>query len=153
MKSRRTPGFWILISIGILLNIEYLLGQIMALINYDFTVSLYLQEPVNEITEVGVALNKGFGLGDAVFYIPLFVIGIVGLLKRSALGLYAMFGAMAITVYWPIVCLSTVFFAKGAPGWLFTDYISYSISLSLIAMYGLWGLWFLYKNRILLVLK
>ena len=123
----------------------------MAVVNYDFAVSIELQEPVNEITEVGVALNKGFGLGDTAFYIPLFVIGIVGLLRRSSWGLFAMIGAMAVTVYWPIVALSTVYFAKGVPGWYFTDYTSYSVLLSLIALYGLWGLWFLYKNRKLLV--
>ena len=144
---KRTIGFWILISIGILLNLIYLLGQTMAIINYDFAVSIELQEPVNEITEVGVALNKGFGFGDTFFYIPLFVVGIIGLFKRSAWGLYAMFGAMAVTVYWPIVALSTVFYAKRASGWHFTDYMSYSISLSLIAIYGIWGLWFLYNNR------
>ena len=145
--TKRTTGFWFLTCIGILLNVVYLLGQTMAVINYDFTVSVGLQEPLEKITEIGVALNKGFGLGDTVFYIPLFVIGIIGLFKKSALGLYSMFGAMAITVYWPIVCLSTVFFAKGAKGWHFTDYTSYSILLSLIAIYGVWGIWFLYKNR------
>ena len=140
---KRTTGFWFLIGFGVLLNITYVLGQTMAVMNYDFAVSIGLQEPVNQITEIGVALNKGFGFGDT----PLFVIGIIGLLKRSALGFYAMIGAMAITVYWPIVTLSTVFFAKGAPGWHFTDYRSYSILLSLIALYGIWGFWFLYKNR------
>lgn len=144
---KRTTGFWFLIGFGVLLNITYVLGQTMAVMNYDFAVSIGLQEPVNEITEIGVALNKGFGFGDTVFYMPLFVIGIIGLLKRSALGFYAMIGAMAITVYWPIVTLSTVFFAKGAPEWHFTDYRSYSILLSLIALYGIWGFWFLYKNR------
>ena len=125
----------------------------MAIIDYDFAVSIELQEPLDEITEIGVALNKGFGFGDTVFYIPLFIIGIIGLLKRSALGLYTMFGAMAITVYWPIVALSTVFFAKGAPGWHFTDYTSYSIILSIIALYGTWGFWFLYRSRGVLVKK
>jgi len=119
----------------------------MAVIHYDFAVLIGLQESVEEITEVGVALNKGFGLGDTVFYIPLFVIGIIGLLKRTTLGLYAMLGAMAVTVYWPIVGLSTVIFAKGAPGWYFTDYTSYAILLSIIALYGLWGFQYLYKNR------
>ena len=150
---KRTSGFWVLIGFSVLLNIIYLLGQTMALINYDFAVSIHLQESVNEITEIGVALNKGFGFGDTIFYIPLFVIGIIGLLKRSAFGLFAMFGAMAITVYWPIVGLSTVFFAKDAPGWHFTDYSSYSILLSLIALYGIWGFWFLYKYRGILVKK
>ena len=59
----------------------------MTIINYDFAVSIDLQEPVSEITEIGVALNKGFGFGDTVFYIPLFVIGIIGLVKRKVLGL------------------------------------------------------------------
>lgn len=144
---KRTSGFWFLIGFGIFLIIIYLLGQTMALINYDFAVSMELQEPVNEITEVGVALNKGFGFGDTVFYIPLFIVGIVGLMRGNAAGLFAMFGAMAVTVYWPIVALSTLFFAKGSPGFRFTDYVSYSIMLPLISIYGLWGLWFLYNNR------
>jgi len=155
MKARedRTTGFWFLIGIGMFLNIVYVLGQTMAVLNYEFAVSIGLQEPVNEITEIGVALNKGFGFGDTVFYIPLFVVGIIGLLKRTSLGLYAMFGAMAVTVYWPVVGLSTVIFAKGAPGWHFTNYTSYSILLSLIALYGIWGFLFLYKNRDNLVKK
>ena len=131
MKINRTIGFWILISVGILLNLIYLLGQTMVVINYNFTVSLGLQEHVNEITEIGVALNRGFGLGDTLLYIPLFIIGIIGIFWRSERGLYAMFAAMGITVYWPIVCLSTVFFAKSASAWHFTNYISYSILLSL----------------------
>ena len=73
--THRRPGFWLLISIGILLNIMYLLGQTMALIDYDFAVSLGLQESSDQITQVGVALNKGFGLGDTVFYMPLFIAG------------------------------------------------------------------------------
>ena len=87
----------------------------MAVINYDFAVSIGLQQPVNEITEIGVALNKGFGFGDTVFYIPLFVDGIIGLLKRTSLGFFAMFGALDVSVHWPIDSLSTVIFAKGTP--------------------------------------
>ncbi|MHC4791200.1 MAG: hypothetical protein ACYS8Y_07155 [Planctomycetota bacterium] len=139
--------FWILIVIAILLTVIYLIGQTMAFINYDFTVAIELQEPIEEITEVGVALNKGFGLGDTIAYIPLLILGIVGMIKRKCWGLFSMSGALAITIYWPIVCLSTLFFAKGAPGFHFSDYISYSILLTLISIYGLWGLLFIYKNR------
>ena len=150
-RAHKGSGFWILIAIGILLNIMYLMGQTMAIINYDFAVSIGLQEPLNEITEIGVALNKGFGFGDTFFYIPLFIVGIVGLFRKSTFGLYAMLGAMAITVYWPMVCLSTLFFAKGAQGWYFTDYVSYTVLLSFIALYGIWGIWFLYRRRFSLV--
>ena len=144
--NKRGAGFRILIGTGILLNLFYLLGQTMAIISYDFTVLIGLQEHVGAITEVGVAVNKGFGFGDTILYIPLFIIGIVGMLKKSKLGSYTMFGALAITAYWPIVCLSTVYFAKGAPGWNFTNYASYTILLSLIALYGIWGMWFLLKR-------
>ena len=147
MKNNRNLGFWILIGFGILLNLNYLMGQTMALINYGFAESIGLQESAFEITEVGIALNKGFGLGDTVFYMPIFILGIIGLLRRSAWGVYAMMGAMAITVYWPIVALSTLYFARGAAGFNFTDFTSYSVILSVIAAYGLWGQWYLYNNR------
>lgn len=151
MDNKRTSGFWILIIIGVVLNLIYLLGQTMAMINYDFTVSIGLQEPVSEITGVGVAFNKGFGFGDTFFYMPLFVIGIVGLIKRKTYGLFSMVGAMAITIYWPMVSLSAIYFAKGLGDFHFTDYVSYSILLSLIAIYGLWGMGYVYNNRKMLV--
>lgn len=145
--NNKMYDFWILIGIGIVLNIFYLLGQTSAIINYDFAVSIQLQEPVNNVTEVGVALNKGFGLGDTLAYIPLFILGIVGILRKTSVGLFAMLGAMAITIYWPIVALSTLCFAYGSPGWQFTDYTSYAIILSLIEIYGIWGFVYLFKNR------
>jgi len=145
MNNTQKVGFWILVGIGILLNIIYLFGQTMAIINYDFAVSIELQEPLSEITAIGVASNKGFGFGDTFFYMPLFIAGIIGLIKNKVWGVYLLSGAMAITVYWPIVGLSTVFYAKGAEDWYFTDYAAYSILLSLIALYGLWGLWYLYR--------
>lgn len=147
MKRTITLNLWILSTIGILLTILFLLGQTMAIISYDFTVSAGLQESTHDITEVGVAFNKGFGLGDTLIYIPLLVTGIIGLLKRKALGFYAMFGAMAITIYWPVVCLSALYYSKGAPGFNFSNHTSYAILLSLIFTYGVWGLYFLFKNR------
>lgn len=144
---QRSLGFWILTGIGAVLNIFYLLGQTMTIINYDFTVTHGLQESQKEITAVGIALNKGFGFGDTLFYIPLFIAGIIGLFKRKAWAIYFMFGAMAITIYWPIVSLATLFYAQSTPGWSFTDYTSYSIILSMIVIYGVWSLYFLYLNR------
>jgi hypothetical protein len=147
MKNRKSFWFWFLIGIGILLNLMYLSGQTMAIINYDFTVSTGLQESIDEITGVGVAFNKGFGLGDTVFYIPLFIAGIIGLIRGKIWGIYTMFGAMAVTVYWPIVSLSALYYAKNAPGFNFTNHSEYAVILSLIILYGLWGLWFLYRNK------
>ncbi len=151
MNRNNKIKFWILIFVGILLSIIYILGQSMSLIDYNFTVSIGLQEPVEEVTEIGVALNKGFGLGDTLVYIPLLVLGLIGMIKRKFWGFLSMSGALAITVYWPIVGLSTVFFAKNAPEFNFTDYTSYSIILPLISFYGLWGLLYIYNNRKILI--
>lgn len=147
MDQKRTLAFWFLIIIGFLLIIVYLLGQTMAFINYDFTVAMDLQEPTEEITSVGVAFNKGFGVGDTFLYIPLFILGIYGMWHRKTIGLYSMFGAMAITAYWPIVCLTALYFAKGSEGFHFTEYSSYTVILSLITLYGIWGMWYIFTNR------
>ena len=147
MNETRNIGFWILIGLGILLTIMLLMGQTFSLINYDLTVSLGLQESVEEVSEVGVAWAKGFAFGDTVLYLPLLLIGIIGLLKRRSWGFYSMFGALAITVYWPIVSLSTIFIGRTVLNLNPDKYVSYSIILPLITIYGLWGMWYLYKNR------
>ena len=67
--------------------------------------------------------------------------------KKKYWGLFSMSGALAITIYWPVVCLSTLLFAKGSQGFNFTDYISYSILLPVISIFGLRGLLFIYRNR------
>ena len=102
---RRPFGFWLLIIVGLFLNVVFLAGQTLSLIDYNLTVSLGLQESEAEITSTGIAFAKGFAFGDTLFYIPLFVIGIIGLLKRRSWGIFPMFGALAITVYWPLVSL------------------------------------------------
>jgi hypothetical protein len=146
MNKKMGIGYWALITIGILLNLMMLVGQTGALIDYDFTVSIGMQESVEEVTGVGVAWAKGFGFGDTIIYIPLFIAGISGTLKRKKWGLLALFGALAITAYWPMVCLFTVFIGKDAINLSPDKYASYLILLPSISIYGLWGMWFLYKN-------
>jgi hypothetical protein len=102
---------WVLIIFALLLNLIMLIGQTGSLFDYGFTVSIGLQESIEEVTGIGVAWAKGFAFGDTVFYMPLYIIGIVGLFKQKVWGIFSMFGALAITVYWPIVNLYAVFAA------------------------------------------
>lgn len=150
MTRARPVGFWILMIAGILMLAMLIVGQTMSFINYEFAVSIGLQESVDVFGEVGVAVNKGFGVGDTIIYLPLLVIGLVGLWVRKKWGIYAMAGAMGITAYWPMVSIFFLLFARGAPGFSFSNYTFYSILLSAFTLYGLWGLWYLYKNRELL---
>ena len=144
---RRPSGFWFLIVVGVSLNLLFLAGQTLSLIDHDLTVALGLQESEAEISETGIAFAKGFAFGDTVCYIPLFVLGIAGLLRRSAWGPLPMFGALAITVYWPVVHLYAIYAGKDTMHLSDEKYLSYSIILPLVALYGLWGMWFLYRKR------
>ena len=143
----RPIGFWILIGCGLLLLMMLVFGQMMSFINYDFTVTWGLQESADIIGEMGVASNKGFGVGDTLSYLPLLIMGLAGLWARKKWGILTMGGALAITAYWPVVNLFFLYYAKGLPGFYFTDYFSYTIILSFITCYGLWGLWYIYTNN------
>jgi len=147
VNEKRTVGFWVVMAMGIPLLVLLLVGQTMSFINYQFTVSIGLQEAREVIGDMGVAMNKGFGLGDTIIYLPLLATGLIGLWLRKAWGVFSMAAAMAITAYWPMVCIFILIFAQGTPGFYFNRYPSYTILLTLLTLYGLWGLGYLYKNR------
>ena len=139
-------GFWILILIASVLVIMLLAGQTLGVFNYDLAVSIGMQESEEEIGKIGIAFAKGFGFADTVIYIPLFLLGIIGLIKNKRWGKYTMFGALAISVYWPLVHLYAIFIDKISISLHPEKYIYYPIILSLIIIYGLWGMLYLYKK-------
>ena len=147
MNNKRNFGFWILISIGVLLLLFLLIGQSYSLINYNAAVHLGLQESTEEIGQVGIAFAKGFAFADTAIYIPLLLSGVIGLLKRKKWGVYMMFASCAISVYWPLVHLFAIYIERGAITLQPEKYISFPITLSLIMLYGLWGMWYLYRNQ------
>jgi hypothetical protein len=151
MTYKRTVGFWTLTIFGILILIMLLTGQMISFIDYEFTVSLGLQESVNDIGEMGVAINKAFGVGDTIVYLPLLLMGLTGLWQQKKWGLFAMTSALGITIYWPIVNIFIIIFGEGSPGFNYPNFTSIAIILIVIAIYGIWGLWYLYKNRTLLI--
>ena len=58
-----------------------------------------------------------------------------------------MVGSLAITAYWPMVTLFFLFYAQDVSGFHFSDVGLYSMFLVPITIYGIWGLWYLYRNR------
>ncbi|MCP4667700.1 MAG: hypothetical protein GY849_15195 [Deltaproteobacteria bacterium] len=147
MRKKRMMGFRVIMTMGIVLVVMLLLGQMMSFINYDFTVSIGLQESSDKVGKLGVALNKGFGVGDTIVYTPLLVIGLIGLWLRKMWGVFAMVSALAITAYWPMVTLFFLLFAQGVPGFNITGVTMYATFLVPITIYGIWGVWFLYRNQ------
>jgi len=147
INKKRGIGFWILVCFSIILLIFLLIGQTFSLFNYQAAVSSGLQESVEEVSEVGIAFAKGFAFGDSIAYIPFLFLGIIGLLKRKKWGKYMMFASCAISVYWPVVHLYAIYIGKDVIILHPEKYITFPITLSIIILYGLWGMWYLYKNQ------
>ena len=93
------------------------------------------------ITEVGTAFWYGFAFADLVVYIPLLAFGLLGDWFRKPFARAILGAALGITVYWPIVSLSTVATAREAEGWHLSGEASYWIVLPIIALWGAFGLW------------
>jgi len=143
---KRNVGFWMLIGIGVLLLIFLLLGQTLAVFDFNLAIALGLQETIGEIGKVGVAFAKGFAMADTLVYVPLLALGIIGLLTNKKWGYIAMMISLGITVYWPVVHLYAIYIEREAIHLDPEKYISFPITLSFLILYGLFGIWYLYKN-------
>ena len=144
---KRNFGFWALIVIGILLLLLLLVGQTLAVFDFDLAITLGLQETSREIGEVGIAFAKGFALADTVVYVPLLILGIIGLLTNKKWGYPAMMISLGITLYWPVVHLYAIYIEKEAINLDPEKYITFPITLTFLMVYGLFGMWYLYKNQ------
>ena len=147
MKKQAT-SFWFLQVSGWLFAVYLIVAQGVSALSYDYGVAMGTQESATQISEVGTAFWYGFAFGDAVFYIPLLVVGLVAFAKGYGWGRGLLIAAMGITVYWPVVCLSAIVAARGAPGWNLPKESDYWIVLPLIALWGAWGLsWLVSGSR------
>jgi hypothetical protein len=147
MSEKRTAGFWFLMIPGILILLILIFGQMTAVIDYEFAVSIDMQEPAHVFSDVGVAMNKAFGVSDTIIYLPLLLFGLIGLWLKKSWGLFTMLGALAITAYWPVMHIFFVLYAEGLPGFHFTEFTSFIITLTIITLYALWGMYYLYINQ------
>ena len=146
MKYKKDVGFWALILLATVLFVFLIIGQTLSVIDYDLALNLGLQESEEEIGKVGIAFAKGFAFADTIFYVPILVLGILGLLKGKKWGAVLMLAALGITVYWPIVHLYAIYIDTEAITLNQEKYISFPIVLGLIIIYGLWGINYLYKS-------
>ncbi|MBT8312468.1 MAG: hypothetical protein HKP23_06540 [Flavobacteriaceae bacterium] len=144
---KRNFGFWIIIIIGILLLVLLLLGQTLAVFNFDLAITMGLQETKREIGEVGIAFAKGFALADTLVYVPLLLIGLIGLLSKRKWGYLAMMISLGITVYWPVVHLYAIYIETEAINLDPEKYITFPITLTFLIIYGLFGMVYLYRNH------
>lgn len=147
MPPLRPLGFWPLMICGGLLTAVYILGQGVAVIDYERAVAWGFQEPANDVGITGLAFNLGFAFADMLFYVPILIVGLWGLWHRKAWGLPAMAAALGISVYWPTVCTIALVFGHGQAGFGYPDALTYLPLTFSSFVYGVWGLWYLHSRR------
>lgn len=139
----RHISFWVLTVFLIISLLLFLLGQTTAIFNYDFAVSLGLQESIEEVGEFGVQLNRAFGVGDTIIYIPLIVISIIGLFMKKSWALMTAAAVMGISAYWATTVGFILWFLMDVPGYKFVPGAEYWWFISAYIVFGIVGLFYL----------
>jgi len=138
--SRRPAAFWGICIFLVLSLIVLLIGQTSAIFAYDFAVSIGLQESVDAVSPFGVEMNRAFGVGDTVVYIPLMAFSLVGLIRRRRWALPVTAAVMGISAYWAVTMWSVLVFLKGVPGYTLVPGAAYWVFLGIFIAVGAWGI-------------
>jgi hypothetical protein len=141
--TKRSFAFWIITGFLFIFLILLLMGQTMAIVNYDLAVELGLQEDVKEVGEFGVQVNRAFGMSDTVIYIPLVIISIIGLVLKKRWSLLTTAAVMGVSAYWATTILFTLIFLQGTQGYSLEPGLEYWLFLAVFIIYGVCGLLYL----------
>lgn len=143
MFRNRPLAYWIILCFLLLSLVLLLLGQTMALINYELTAQLGLQEDIKDVGLYGVQMNRAFAAGDTIIYLPLIIISIIGLMLRKQWSLFTTAAAMGISAYWATTLLIMLFILKGVPGYSLEPGLEYWLFMVPFIIFGIWGLFYL----------
>jgi len=142
-RDGRPVAFWGLIAFLILAMVLLLLGQTSAVFAYDFAVAIGLQESIEDVGEFGVEVNRAFGAGDTIVYIPLMLLALIGLIRRRRWAVPVTAAVMGISVYWTVTIGSMLGFLQGVTGYTLTPGVEYWMFLGVFAGVGVWGMLYL----------
>ena len=144
MASEKRPiSFWVIIVFLVVSMILLLMGQTMAVFNYDFAVRLGLQEDVKEVSEFGVQINRAFGAGDTFVYIPLMAISLIGLFLKRRWSLVTTAAVMGISAYWAATVAFMLIFLRGVPNYDLVPGPEYWLFIGAYIIIGVWGVVYL----------
>ena len=141
--AKRPVAFWIITGFLTVSMILLLMGQTMALIDYDFAVQLGLQEGIKDVSSYGVQVNRAFGAGDTMVYIPLIALSLIGLMRGKRWSLLTTAAVMGVSAYWATTVVFMLVFLDGAPGYYLEPGIEYWLVMAAYIVFGVWGLLYL----------
>jgi hypothetical protein len=142
-NAKRPISFWVIIIFLIVSMVLLLMGQTMAIFNYEFAVKLGLQEDVKEVSEFGVQINRAFGASDTFVYIPLMAISLVGLFLRKRWSLITTAAVMGVSAYWSVTATFMFLFLPGVSGYSYVPGPEIWFFIGAYAAFGVWGLFYL----------
>jgi len=143
MLLDRPLPFWIFIVFIAITILLMLIGQTMSVFDYDLTVQLGLQESSEQVGTFGVQVNRAFGAGDTVVYIPLLIASLVGLLMKKRWSLLSTAAVAGISVYWSSTVCFIFLFSPGSLGYNYVPGLDIWIFVAAYVIFGIWGLIYL----------
>ena len=144
MNNKARPlAFWIFVFFLSLSIVLMLIGQTMSIFNYDFTVRHGLQESSEQVSEFGVQVNRAFGAGDTVVYIPLLIASLVGLWLKKRWALISTAAVAGVSAYWSVTIIFTFLFLPGTPGYNYEPGFEIWLFVITYTVFGLWGFFYL----------
>ena len=142
-SAKRPISFWVIAVFLIVSMILLLMGQTMAIFNYEFAVRLGLQEDVKKVSEFGVQINRAFGAGDTFVYIPLMAISLVGLFLKRRWSLVTTAAVMGISAYWATTVAFMLILLRGVPNYSLVPGPEYWLFIGAYMIIGVWGVMYL----------
>lgn len=136
-------GYRVLVAFLAISILLMLVGQTMAVVDYEVAVRLGLQESLDEVGPFGVQMNRAFGASDTVVYVPLMLASLLGLLRRRRWSLVTTAAVAGISLYWSVTIAFVLLFAPGVPGYSLQPGPEYSVFLGAYALFGVWCIGYL----------
>lgn len=115
--QNRPAAYWIIVFFLGASILLMLAGQTTGVFNYDLAVSWGLQEKPDEMTELGVEINRAFGAADTAVYIPMMVVSLVGLVSRKRWAVITLAAFFGVSLYWTATVTFFFLFAPTVPGY------------------------------------
>jgi Protein of unknown function (DUF998) len=134
-RARRVLVLWHAASAAFML-----VGQTGGLVNYAWTVSAGLQNPSSEVGTLGVEVNRSFEFGDTIVYVPLLLLALAGLVRRSPWAVSAVAASFAISAYWSSCYAFLFVWGPGHDRWVYEPSFEVWLFVAFYFVSGLVGL-------------